>query len=112
MVFARKHWSLLRLIMAERDRFPKIASAYLEIGPQRSRQHLAAYLRGLEADGRLTLAEPEKSAEFFIGMLMHEWYLRYLYSSERLPTREEKRNRAEHVVRHFLETCDPGERIK
>ena len=45
VVFAPKHWSLLRLIMAERDRFPRVASAYLEIGPQHSRQHLAAAVR-------------------------------------------------------------------
>lgn len=102
VVFAPRHWSLLRLIMAERDRFPRIADAYLQIGPKRGRERLAAYFRALVERKALRLEDPQESAEFFIGMLMHEWYLKYLYSVERLPTRELRERRAAHVVRSFL----------
>lgn len=110
VVFAPRHWSLLRLIMAERDRFPRIATTYLQIGPERSRERLAAYFRVLMERKVLSMEDPRESAEFFIGMLMHEWYVKHLYSAERLPTREKRKHRAETVVRSFLASTSTGGR--
>ena len=105
VVFAPQHWSLLRLIMAERDRFPRIANAYVQIGPRRSRERLAAYLHALDERGSLRAEAPREAADFFVGMLMHEWYVKHLYSAQRLPTKAQKRRRARRVVRSFLASC-------
>ena len=54
VVFAKRHWSLLRLVQAERDRFPEIAKAYYYTGPQNSAGLLAKYFRPLNTAVPLT----------------------------------------------------------
>jgi len=47
IVFSRKHRSLMRLIIAERDRFKDIARMYYERGPLRSHTQLRDYFETL-----------------------------------------------------------------
>lgn len=102
VVFAKQHWSLLTLIQAERDRFPRIAEAYYKIGPLYSREMLSQYFQTLVKRGQLTLDDPDNSARFFTAALMHEWYLQYLYTSARFPTDEEVKQHSNDVVDSFL----------
>src|SRR5690606_2360750 len=43
-----RHCTLLRLIIAEAERFPDLAAMYYARGPLRSRRSLAEYLRSLK----------------------------------------------------------------
>lgn len=103
VVFSRQHRALLRLIIAERDRFPDIARTYYEHGPKRSHALVAGYLAQLKERGRLAIDNPEESAEFLIGMLLHQWYLEQLYLSGPPPAESAMREWATHVVDRFLE---------
>lgn len=103
IVFSRQHQALLGLIIAERERFPDIARMYYELGPKRSHGQVVEYMRGLEKRGRLDIENAEESAEFFIGMLLHQWYISQLYQRSPMPTLEAMEQRAEHVVGRFLE---------
>jgi AcrR family transcriptional regulator len=110
VVFRRRHWSLLRLIMAERDRFPAIAQAYYELGPQHGLEVLSEYFSTLSQLGRLELiADPMQTAKFFIGMLMHDWYLKHMVTPGKLPTREQQETHAKAVVKTFLAATMPKE---
>lgn len=103
VVFSSQHRLLLRLIVAERDRFPAIAAMYYEHGPQRSHDLLVDYMGKLKTLGLLAIDNAEESAEFLIGMLMHHWYLVTLYLQAPPPSETAMRNRATHVVDRFLE---------
>lgn len=103
VVFSRQHQALLGLIVAERERFPDIALMYFERGPKRSHDLLVEYMRQLQKHGRLGIECAEESAEFFIGMLLHQWYISQLFLRSSPPTTEAMRQRADHVVRRFLE---------
>lgn len=103
VVFSRRHQALLGLIVAERERFPDIALMYFERGPRRSHDLLVEYMRQLQEHGRLGIESAEESAEFFIGMLLHQWYISQLFLRSAPPTTEAMRQRADHVVGRFLE---------
>ena len=103
IVFSRQHQALLRLIIAERTRFPDIALMYFERGPKRSHDLLVEYMRELQERGLLDIESAAESAEFFIGMLLHQWYISELFLHSAAPTPEAMRQRADHVVGRFLE---------
>lgn len=103
VVFSSQHRLLLRLIVAERDRFPTIAAMYYEHGPRRSHDLLVDYMSQLKQRGLLAIDNPEESAEFFIGMLLHHWYLAQLYLQAPAPSERAMRDRAIHVVDRFLD---------
>jgi len=102
VVFSRQHQALLGLIIAERERFPDIALMYFERGPRRSHDLLVEYMRQLQEHGQLDIENAEESAEFFIGMLLHQWYISQLFLRSPSPTSEAMRQRAAHVVGRFL----------
>lgn len=103
VVFSSQHRQLLRLIVAERDRFPHIAHMYYEHGPKRSHDLVVNYMTQLRDRGLLDIDNPEESAEFLIGMLLHHWYLSQLYLQAPPPSEHAMRDRATHVVDRFLE---------
>jgi AcrR family transcriptional regulator len=102
IVFSRQHQALLRLIIAERSRFPDIALMYYKRGPKRSHDLLVEYMRELQERGLLDIESAAESAEFFIGMLLHQWYISELFLHSASPTPEAMRQRANHVVDRFL----------
>ncbi len=103
VVFSSQHRQLLRLIVAERDRFPQIAAMYYEHGPKRSHDLVVSYMERLKSRGLLEIDNPEESAEFLIGMLLHHWYLAQLYLQTPPPSERSMRDRATHVVDRFLD---------
>lgn len=107
IVFSTHHRALLRLIIAERERFPDIARLYYDIGPMRSRDLLADYFSEMKDRGLLGIESPVESAEFFIGMLVHRWYINQLYTRTPPPSLEEMQHRAERVVDTFLRSSNP-----
>lgn len=109
VVFSRKHRALMRLIIAERDRFKDIARMYYERGPLRSHTILRDYFETLIDKGLIDIRSPEEASEFFRGMLMHQRYIDQLYLDSPVPSVEEVSVRARHVVDRFLEAYhQPG----
>jgi AcrR family transcriptional regulator len=103
VLFSKQHRALMRLIVSERDRFPDIARSYYQRGPGLSRKPLADYLGALQEEGVLHVRSPEEAAEFFIGMLVHEWYVQQLYLNAPPPTTGNMLVRAQYVVDRFLD---------
>jgi len=103
VVFSRKHRALMRLIIAERDRFPDIARMYYERGPLRGHTLLRDYFETLIDEGLIDIRSAVEASEFFRGMLMHQRYIDQLYLNAPVPSAEEVSVRARHVVDRFLE---------
>jgi len=61
IVFSRKHRSLMRLIIAERDRFKDIARMYYERGPLRSHTQLRDYFETLIDRGLIDIRSAEEA---------------------------------------------------
>src|SRR5690606_35043401 len=101
LLFSPRHHALLRLIIAERDRFPDIASMFYERAPLRSRGLLAAYFAELERQGVLESGSADEAAEFLIGMMVHWWIMQGLLLGES-PEPAAIRERATRVVERFL----------
>jgi AcrR family transcriptional regulator len=103
VIFSTRHREVLRLIIAERERFPDLARMYYERGPQRGHRTLADYIAALQRNGALAVDDAEEAAEFFIGMLMHKWYKELLLLGVPTPSDAVLWQRAEHVVGCFLD---------
>ena len=103
IIFSARHRAVLRLIIAERERFPDLAALYYERGPLRSHWLLVEYLTTLKRNETLAVDDPEEAAEFFIGMLLHRWYKELLLLGLSTPSDAVMQQRAEHVVGRFLE---------
>jgi TetR/AcrR family transcriptional repressor of mexJK operon len=102
-VFSRNHCELMRLIIAERERFPDIARMYYEQGPLHSHTVLRDYFEVLIDKGLLDIRSADEACEFFRGMLMHQRYIEQLYLDASPLSAEEIGVKARHVVDRFLE---------
>jgi AcrR family transcriptional regulator len=101
VVLSLRHRAVLRLVIAERERFPDLAQIYWERGPQRSSRHLITYLEALRNREVLAIDDAEEAAEFLVGMLFQRW-LRPIYYTDAPPPNElVLRARAERVVARF-----------
>jgi len=103
IVFSRKHRALMRLIIAERERFPDIARMYYEQGPLHSHTVLRDYFQNLIDRGLIDIRSADEACEFFRGMLLHQRYIEQLYLDARPLSAEEVGVKARHVVDRFLE---------
>ena len=103
IVFSGNHRALMRLIIAERERFPDIARMYYEQGPLHSHMVLRDYFEVLIDKGLLDIRSADEACEFFRGMLMHQRYIEQLYLDASPLSTEEIRVKARHVVERFLE---------
>jgi AcrR family transcriptional regulator len=102
VVFSERHRAVLRLIIAERERFPDLARLYHERAPQRGHRLLVKYLDDLNSAGRLAIEDTDEAAEFFIGMLLHRWYKELLLLDAPTPSDAEIRCRTQRTVEVFL----------
>ncbi len=101
VLFSDQHHALLRLIIAERERFPDLAQMYYERAPQRSRSMLSTYFTELERRQVIDTGAAEEASEFLIGMMVHWWVMEALLLSNS-PSSEAIRERATRVVDRFL----------
>jgi len=100
--------ALHRLIVAESPRFPEIGKTLYAVGPGRLIGVLADYLAWETTRGRLAVAEPERAAELFIGMLSGRVQLRALLYVCQPPSETDLDNRVKHVVSSFLALYAPS----
>jgi AcrR family transcriptional regulator len=101
VVLAPRHRAALRLVVAERERFPDLAQIYFERGPKRSGRQLVTYLEALRNREVLAIDNAEEAAEFFIGMIFQHWHRQMYFVDTPLPTELAIRAHAERAVARF-----------
>lgn len=95
--------ALLRLTIAERERFPDLARRYYEEGPMGSRRALVRLFTQLEQQRVFHPGSAAEAADHFIGSVTHTWLIEaLLLGPDRLPSDEEIRERAARAVERFL----------
>lgn len=102
LILSPSSLGLYRVIIAEAHQFPELGRISYEHGPRAAVQVLAAYLRGQTQRGRLTVSDPELSAEQFFGMLTGHVQLRALLEVQRQPSPERRKALIDNAVATFL----------
>lgn len=103
VVLTPRLMQLRRLVIGEVARFPDLARALYESGPERAMSELAATFEQLAERGLLTLDDPALAASHFNWLVMAEPVNRaMLLGDDSIPSRPELSRHAEQSVVVFL----------
>ncbi len=95
--------ALQRVIIAESERFPELATAYLEEGPKRGKRYLEDYLQSQCDGGVLAIDDIAEAVHRFLGMLKEPFVAVGLMCHDYVPpTPEALQAHVEAVTRDFL----------
>ena len=93
-----EHVAMVRMVIAISDKFPALARAFYEAGPEHGRRLLTGYLEAQRDRGRLVMDDPETAAWQFMGMCCHPVTVRVLLSGQEPADAERVRRYAEAVI--------------
>ena len=82
--------AMFRTLMAEAARFPSLAQAYFDKGPELTAARLADFLGRAMAAGQLHQDDPRFAAEMLLGMLNNIDHFRRISGNAELPESGEK----------------------
>lgn len=109
VVLTPRTMQLRRIVIGEVGRFPELARALYERGPQRTLDTLAALFERLDKRGALAVDDPESAASQFNWLVMAEPLHRaMLLGDSAIPKPAELRRHAEQAVRMFLAAYASG----
>lgn len=100
-VFAEEALHTYRLVVSESHRYPAVGRAFESGGPTMGREAVAAYLRQLQEQGRLAVADAELAAEQFFALCQADIARRVHTLGER-PARAQLERRVRSAVAVFL----------
>jgi len=116
--FARQHLAIVaqphlvrlrRVVIAEADRFPDLASTWYASGPERGHATLADRFAALAAKGRLRIEDPMLAAQHFNWLILSIPLNRAMFRPGAEPfTATELDHYADEGVRVFLAAYGPG----
>ncbi len=104
MLLSETALTMYRMVVAEAEKFPELASAFYAEGPARSVAHLANYLRGAAAEGMLRLDDPEFAAEQFFALIQTHLCMKRRLRLIAMPSQSELEHVIGQAVRMFLST--------
>jgi TetR/AcrR family transcriptional repressor of mexJK operon len=104
MLLSETALTMYRMVVAEAEKFPELASSFYAEGPARSVAHLAAYLRGAATDGMLRLDDPEFAAEQFFALIQTHLCMKRRLRLIEMPSQAELEHVIGQAVRMFLST--------
>lgn len=103
LIYSAEALGLLRLIIAEHQAFPELSELVHRSGVQPVFDRLAAYLVELHEDDEvLSIADAERSAKLFLGMLQGNDHVRCLMGLCPIPDSSEKEKIVDAAVGLFL----------
>lgn len=94
--------AVLRISLAERDRFPKLAQAVWEHGPAITYSNFRTFLLDRRARGQLTFNDAQLTAEHFFGSLLGHLQLKVAFGMTDPPSGEDMDHRVGAAVDMFL----------
>ncbi|MDQ2090903.1 TetR/AcrR family transcriptional regulator [Marimonas arenosa] len=94
--------SMFRICVSERDRFPEIARAFYESGPEMGRKQLEATFRDAVARGELAIDNLTLAAEQFSDLTKSRLWLRAVFGVQSVFSQEEIAEVADEAVDTFL----------
>ena len=91
-----------RMVVAEAEKFPELACSFYQAGPARAVENLAAYLRHLNAEGRLDVPDAVFGAEQFFALIQTRVYMKRQLRLAEMPSPAQIDHVVESAVRLFL----------
>jgi AcrR family transcriptional regulator len=96
---------LLRMIVAEGDKFPEISDTFYNKAIKRSESTLANWLKVQVERGLIAIDNPTEAAGMLLGMLAFQPQRAVMFAHAPAPGRKELERRAEAVAKLFLRGC-------
>ncbi|WP_137702570.1 TetR/AcrR family transcriptional regulator [Marimonas lutisalis] len=93
---------MFRICVSERDRFPELARAYYESGPEMGRKQLEAGFQDAVARGELRIENPTLAAEQFADLAKSRLWLRAVFGVQSQFSEDEIAEVAREAVDTFL----------
>lgn len=87
VVLSPRYIGLMRIVVAEVNRFPEIGVAFYERGPGLSYARFESLLEERIANGELVLEDRSRATDLFFGTLLHREVLARLYGTKKAPLR-------------------------
>lgn len=91
-----------RLVIAESQHFPELASMYFSAGPAAVHERMKAYLAKQARQGRLAIDDPGLAAEHFGGLVKGMCHVCALFGVPESLSEAERRKRVDVAVEGFL----------
>jgi AcrR family transcriptional regulator len=96
---------LLRMIVAEGDKFPEISDTFYNKAIKRSESTLANWLKVQAERGLIAIDNPTEAAGMLLGMLAFQPQRAVMFAHAPAPGRKELERRAQAVAKLFLRGC-------
>jgi AcrR family transcriptional regulator len=96
---------LLRMIVAEGDKFPEISDTFYNKAIKRSESTLANWLKVQAERGLIAIDNPTEAAGMLLGMLAFQPQRAVMFAHAPAPGRKELERRAAAVAKLFLRGC-------
>jgi len=96
---------LLRMIVAEGDKFPEISDTFYNKAIKRSESTLANWLKAQAERGLIAIDNPTEAAGMLLGMLAFQPQRAVIFGRTPAPSREALERRARAVAKLFLQGC-------
>jgi len=96
---------LLRMIVAEGDKFPEITDTFYTKAIKRTESTLANWLKAQAARGLIAIDNPTETAGMLLGMLAFQPQRAVMFARAPAPDRKELERRARVVAALFLKGC-------
>ena len=87
VVLSRRYLGLMRIVVAEVNRFPEIGEAFYARGPGLSYERFRTFLDERTVNGELVIADTSRATDLFFGTLLHRELLERLYGVKSAPLR-------------------------
>ena len=91
-----------RLVIAESDRYPKLAKLYYESGTQQLVQAVAGFLDEENKRGVIAIKNTLSAASYFLSMLKGQYYLRMILQIKPAPSPKLKVAHVQEGVELFI----------
>ena len=101
--FDEKHIAIVRVVVSEVWRFPKLGEAYFERGPAAVQTHFAEFLTRQTALGNIAIADPARASRHFWGLMLWDALHARLVGAREAPDPGAIQIHARRVVTTFLQ---------
>jgi TetR/AcrR family transcriptional repressor of mexJK operon len=97
--------AIFRLMVGESGRRPELGDIFYRLGPRTGLSLFTALFRDWSARGLISGSDPAQFANYFLGALRGDLFLRSLFNPTRVPTKKEIAEHVDAVVEAFLRGC-------
>ena len=107
LVLDKEAVDMMRVVIGESRKYPKISELFYQMGPDRVTKVLADYLQDQQQRGALLGEDAYHQAVLFLNMLKGDWHLQALMGMHPQITASTLERQVETTVRQFLLLFEP-----